>query len=303
MRGRPRRRAAGVAIVSILALAWVGRVTAGPGDGKDWAKKANAGRQAVEIGYSLPNAMQKITREDEYYLGRTVAAQILAEYPPVDDPTAGRYLSLVGHSLVLASKRPEGVFMGYRFVLLDSDEVDAFAAPGAFLFVTRGMVGLARDEDMLAAVLAHEIGHIQGHHGRRLIKEKHWKKFWNDVATAAVASWANKWAGRFGAVLGGMAESYYQVLYTRGYGRELDLEADRTAIEILERAGYDPHALIEVLRAVGEAAGPGRRGFARTHPKPEKRIRELLPLAPEPRERPSVRRQRFLEALGTRLEG
>jgi len=248
--------------------------------------------------FSLAKAMRKITPEDEHYLGRAVAAEILARYPVYDDPEARRYLERVGGSLALASERTE-VYGGYHFVLLDADEVNAFACPGAFVFVTRGMLRATHDEDTLAAVRAHEIAHLEGRHGLRLIKEKRWKKFLAVVGTGAVAGTVSGRAlRRLTAALGGMAEGLFVTLYKKGYGKKLEKEADALAAEILERAGYDPHALGEMLTAMERQLDRHRGGFGRTHPKPGKRMRmarEAIPEEPSPR--PEARTERYRAAL------
>ena len=106
---------------------------------------------------------------DRYYIGRTVAATVLIKYRPQPDQNLNRYLNEMGQALAQFSTRPE-TFGGYHFLLLDSDEINAFAAPGGLILVTRGLVQCCRNEDQLAAVLAHEIGHVEKMHGLRAIR-------------------------------------------------------------------------------------------------------------------------------------
>lgn len=263
-------------------------------------------RRALEIGikvgqtaYSLAKAMDHLTPEDEYYLGRAVAAQILALHPPYEDPEAHRYVNLVGRSLTLASDRPE-VYDGYRFAILDSEEINAFACPGAIVFVTRGMLRLTDSEDELAAVLAHEIGHIQSQHGREVIEEKRWKKFWAVAGTGAVAGLGSKVARQLAVSLGFLAENLFVAIHTKGYGKKLEREADPQAVEILERTGYDPHALVRVLEKLAERRDEdGKKGILRSHPKPKGRLDDLGKLRKAaPRPIPEARRLRFEQALG-----
>lgn len=261
--------------------------------------------RALEIGlklgqtaYSLAKAMDHLTPEDEFYLGRAAAAQILALYPLYEDPEALRYLNLVGGSLVLASDRPE-VYDGYRFAILDSDEINAFACPGALVLVTRGMLRLTASEDELAAVLAHEIGHIQSRHAREVIEEKRWKKFWAVAGTGAVVGLGNKVLRQLAGTLGTMAENLFVALHTKGYGKKMERQADPQAVTLLERTGYDPHALVRVLEKLRDLRkDEGKKGFLRTHPKPEGRLDELGKLRKaEPRPVPETRRVRFEQAL------
>ena len=130
----------------------------------DQAESITRGAKAVEKSW------QDLTPEQEYYIGRAVAAQVFQTYPPLDRPQANEYLNLLGQSLAIFSDRPE-TFGGYHFLLLDSDEINAFAAPGGLILVTRGMLRCCENEDELAAVLAHEICHVEQKHGLSAIKQ------------------------------------------------------------------------------------------------------------------------------------
>lgn len=276
------------------------QISIGGGDRDDTLDTSiRLGRSA----FSLAKAMQKITPEDEYYLGRSVAARILSQYPVYEDSVVTHYVNRVGRSLALSSDLPE-VFGGYHFVVLDNEEVNAFAAPGAVIFVTRGLLRCTQEEDELAAVLAHEIGHIQRHHGRVLIKEKRWQKFWAVAGSGAVGSVSGKVLSRLTLALGNMAEDFFVSLHTKGYGKKLEKEADLDAVELLRRVGYDPHAVRRMLEAMDRKLGPGRKGFAKTHPKPAARIQNvestLRRFAKQPA--PDVRVARFHQALDIALE-
>ena len=119
---------------------------------------------------ALQKTQEDLTPEQEYYIGRAVTAKVLQTYSPLDRPEANAYLNLLGQSLAIFSECPE-TFGGYHFLLLDSDEVNAFAAPGGLIMVTRGMLSCCENEDELAAVLAHEICHVEKRHGVKAIKQ------------------------------------------------------------------------------------------------------------------------------------
>ena len=110
------------------------------------------------------------TPEQEYYIGRTVSAGIFQKYKPYNNPEKLSYLYKVGMTLAFSSDAPV-TYGGYHFAILDSDEINAFAAPGGFIFVTLGMLRCCPHEDALAAVLAHEIAHVQLKHGLESIKD------------------------------------------------------------------------------------------------------------------------------------
>jgi len=266
----------------------------------DEERALRIGIKAGQTIYSLAKAMDHLTPEDQFYLGRATAAHILATYPLYEDPEALRYVNLIGQSLVLASTRPE-VYDGYRFAVLDSEEINAFACPGALVFITRGMLRLTRTEDELAAVLAHEIAHIQSQHGRQVIEEKRWKKFWAVAGTGAVVGMGNKVVSQLAFTLGSMSDDLFVALHTKGYGKKLEKEADPQAVEMLQRTGYDPHALVRVLEGLAERREEdGKKGFLRTHPKPQGRLEELGKLRKaEPRPVPAARQERFHQALGS----
>ena len=106
---------------------------------------------------AVTKTFQDITPEQEYYIGRTVAATVLLGYPPKPAEKLNDYVNLVGQSLAKFSARPE-TFGGYHFLVLDSDEINAFAAQGGLVLVTRGLLQCCQSEDELASVLAHESG-------------------------------------------------------------------------------------------------------------------------------------------------
>ncbi len=292
-----------VAAAVFCGLWWALAPTA-VGGGGDIKLRSLARNTAVagKVTYSASRAMEKMTREDEYFMGRAAAAAILSRYPVYDNDDATRYLNLVGRSLTVASDLPE-VFAGYRFIVLDSDEINAFATPGAFIFVSRGLLRLTRDEDMLAAVLAHEIAHIQAHDARHLIKEKRWKRFWKDALTAYFVSLTPKVLGDLSSMLGSMGGEIFSAIHEKGYARDQDLKADKAAVKLLQKVGYDSSALVDVLTAIDAVGGPRGRRFIRTHAKPKERIKAIKALVSGDQQRPEARQDRFEAALRQAREG
>ena len=285
-------------LIALFGLMAGGDTRADEDDLITLGRAVSAGR----IAFSLEAAMSKITPEDEYYLGRAVAARILTRYALFEDVETTAYVNRVGHSLALASDLPL-VYKAYHFIVLDDETVNAFAVPGAFVFITRGLLLLARDEDMLAAVLAHEIAHLEAHHGRHLIRKARWKKFWKVAVENALASLSPKVIGALTATLGAMTNDYFLTLLTKGYAKQLDLQADAAATALMQRVGYDPHALADVIRVLAEVHDPKRRDLSHTHPKPAERLRKLERLAPEPIPRPPRRQQRFLDVQSQARRG
>ena len=239
--------------------------------------------QAQSINRStaaVTKTFEDITPEQEYYIGRTVAATCLARYKAQDDARLNAYLNLLGQTLSRFSSRPE-TFGGYHFLLLKSDDINAFAAPGGLILVTRGLVACCATEDELAAVLAHEIGHVQNRDGLRAIRTGRL----NGALTTLAAEGAKTLAGpELAEVTSAFDDSINEItgtLINSGYSRRQEFQADAAAVEILRAAGYPPSALIAMLRNMEKRWDPSRHDFAATHPSPPDRIAQLKKLVPE----------------------
>ena len=248
---------------------------------------------------AIVKASEVLTPENEYYIGRAVGATILSQYPPVDNPKANRYINTLGQALAMASDMPQ-TYGGYRFLILDSDEVNAFAAPGGFIFVTRGMIRCCRHESALAAVLAHEIGHVQCRHGLASIRQGRITQATVTVLGEGAKAMGGETLKQLTEQFQGTVEDITKTLIVNGYSRAAEKEADTAAVEILRRVGYNPAALLEMLEAMTTRVQPGGPGFGKTHPPPADRIKivqGLIGPSPAPVEEPPVRQTRFSEAL------
>jgi predicted Zn-dependent protease len=249
----------------------------------------------IRVGTAIRNAWQRLTPEQEYYIGRAVAAKVFQSYKPLDLPEANVYLNLLGQSLVVFSDRPE-TFGGYRFMLLDSDEINAFAAPDGLILVTRGMVQCCGSEDELAAVLAHEIAHVVEKHGVSAIQDAR--------LTTAVTTAATEAGKHAGGELADLVEDFEGSIgditktLMSGYSRGQERDADAGAVRILRRAGYPETALITMLQRMEQRLGKTRGGFGSTHPSAQSRIHSVTPeikgvsVPASP-----VRQQRFAKAM------
>lgn len=259
---------------------------------EDEAQSLHKGIDAIDLTFKGINPQQ------EYYIGRAVAAQLLNDYKPLKDHNRNRYLNEIGQTLAMASDRPE-TFSGYHFLMLDTDEINAFAAPGGFILISRGMVDLCQTEDELAAVLAHEIGHVVGKHGLRAIKNSRLTSALTILATESARTFGGSDLKELVTDFEGSINDITSTLVVSGYSRSLEEEADRIAITILERVGYNPRALPAMLEEMKSRLKPDGPGFARTHPDPQDRmdsIRPTLAGKPNPAE-PKVRHDRFVAAV------
>jgi predicted Zn-dependent protease len=257
--------------------------------------QANATKLAVE---PVIKSFESITPEQEYYIGRTVGATLLEKYRPYENRAADEYLNLLGQALAQASDRPE-TFGGYRFLILDSDEINAFAAPGGLIFVTRGMIDCCAQEDALAAVLAHEIGHVELKHGLRAIRTARFTSALTTLAAEGVKTFGGADLAELTESFEGSVSDITSTLVNNGYSRALEQQADQAAVVILRRVGYNPAGLLDMLGVMERRLKPGGLDFARTHPSPQSRIDDLLQLIgrPTPVRFVEVREVRFAVAL------
>ncbi len=262
---------------------------------KDAGVAADRGKKGVKY---VKGTFQDITPEQEYYIGRAVGADILKSYKPWGNRRAGAYINVLGQSLAQASDRPE-TFGGYHFMILDSGTINAFAAPGGLIFVTRGMLRCCPTEDAAAAVLAHEVGHIQHKHGLQAIK----KSRITNVLTIAAVIGASMVAGQqVGELTANFGASINDITGTinKGYSRAFEREADRSAVTILKRVGYDPSGIVAMLEQMQKRLKPGGLDFVKTHPKPAGRIADIRKVigSARPEPAPAAREARFKKALG-----
>jgi len=249
---------------------------------------------------AVSRSLEDFTPEQEYYIGRSVGAVVLTKYPALANANAVAYLNLLGQSLAAASDSPE-MFAGYHFLILDSDEINAFATPGGHVFITRGLIRCCRTEDALAAVLAHEIAHIQLRHGMKAIEKSRMSEALTIIAQEGAKSFGSPEVAQLTHAFGGAISDITNSMINKGYSRSYEYQADEAAVSILERIGYNPRALIDMLSAMGKHIKPGGTDFAKTHPSPENRIAELEKSHEKTfstnGKTPLIREKRFKEAL------
>ncbi|MDH3515048.1 MAG: M48 family metalloprotease [Gammaproteobacteria bacterium] len=183
--------------------------------------------------------LKEPSEADEIEIGKGVAANLLGAAPPVNDAKLQAYVNRVGKWIAMHSDRPD---LPWRFAVLDTAGVNAFATPGGYVFITRGMLLRMRDESELAGVLAHEVTHVV---------EKHALKTMRKGNLAGLASDAlGKYAEKKGADELAKIVSAGTEIYARGLDKEDEFAADRAGVVIAARAGYDPYGLPSVLQTL-----------------------------------------------------
>ncbi|MCL2209039.1 MAG: M48 family metalloprotease [Treponema sp.] len=216
-------------------------------------------------------AAEEISPEQEYYIGRAVAANILSSYRIyTGNPALVNYLNLVCSAITINSPRPD-IYNGYHVAVLDSNEINAFATSGGHIFVTRGLINAAKSEDALAAVIAHEIAHIQLQHSIKAIKTSRITQALLVTGTSAAGAAAGMDVKELTNVFNESVGEIIQTLVNNGYSQAQEFDADNTAMSLLASAGYNPSGLVNMLNELRSAQSAGS-GFGKTHPTPAQRI-------------------------------
>jgi beta-barrel assembly-enhancing protease len=204
----------------------------------------------------------------ERVIGESLALEGMQRFGrPVKDERLQQYVNLVGNAVAANSKRPT---IPYRFAVLDSPVQNAFAAPGGVIFISKALVDILENEAELAAVLAHEVGHVAGKHAIRSIRRA---QFLQGVGTITAASMKGDNGKQFESMIGDMQK----VLFDKGLDKGMEFEADSAAMETTYRTGYDPAAMIAVLRKLQkiEATSEKKGSWFSTHPPLDERIEKL----------------------------
>tara|TARA_R110000782_G_scaffold49668_14_gene108079 strand:+ start:3844 stop:5307 length:1464 start_codon:yes stop_codon:yes gene_type:complete len=221
-----------------------------------------------------------LSESDELALGRETNADVLKQYTVYDNPALQNYVQNIGAKLAAKSHRSN---LTYSFTVLDSKEVNAFALPGGYIYITRGLMAYLNSEAELAAVLGHEIGHVTARHS---------------VRQHSATQLTNIGAALTSLFVPGMTQASNQLVQfaggalLSGYGRTHELEADRLGAEYLARANYNPEAMLDVIRVLKnqevfdkeQALAEGREartyhGVFSTHPDNDTRLKEVIDMA------------------------
>lgn len=207
-----------------------------------------------------------ISEAQEAEIGRGAHPEILKEYGLYDNPALQSYVSQVGQRVGAAA---EARGIRYHFTVLDHPEVNAFALPGGYIYVHRGLLAELNSEAELAGVLGHEVGHVTARHGAKLLTKAVGVQALV-VAITALSPGGREHAGQWALVLGHLSK-----LVVLGYGRGNEMEADELGLRSARGAGYDPRGLVLFLRHLRvreRLRALGYHGFAGTHPDTAQRI-------------------------------
>ncbi|MCJ8170399.1 M48 family metalloprotease [Atopomonas sediminilitoris] len=221
-----------------------------------------------------------MSEQEEVSLGQRYHQEVLKQYSLVEDKALRDYVERIGQRMARASHRSN---LNYQFTVVDSPEINAFALPGGYIYIHRGLMSYLNSEAELAAVLGHEIGHVTARHSVR-----------QHGQSSALSILANVVAIGTGYGAAGDLTNVLGTAVVRGYGRDMELEADGLGAQYLARAGYDPQAMIQVVRvlkaqedfararaaAKGQEASGGYHGLFDTHPDNDRRLQEVIGKVP-----------------------
>jgi beta-barrel assembly-enhancing protease len=239
----------------------------------------NVSSMLTKSAQATSSASRPISDQEEYFIGRAVAARILATYPLLKDKKLTDYVNMVGQSVALNSDKPT-TFGGYHFAILDTNEVNAFACPGGTILITKGMLRTVRTEDELAAVLAHEVGHICHRDGIEAISKARWTQALTIIGSEAVKTYGSHDVARLTNIFEGSIDDVFKTLVVNGYGRSQENNADKSSLEYLSRTGYDPGALEKFLVRLAATSRGSGGGIMKTHPATADRIESVRAAMP-----------------------
>ncbi len=201
---------------------------------------------------------------EEIAIGRQIAGNLLGASPLVKDARLQKYVNQVGEWVASQSERPD---LPWHFGVIQSDDVNAFAAPGGYIFVTLGLYRLLQNEADLAGVLGHEVGHVIRKHHLKLLQQGKLLEAGSQALSKQVGG-----SDKVQQLIGSGAE-----IVARSLDKDSEFEADRIGVVLATRAGYDPYGLAGVLQQIGHFAkddGSVTLLF-KTHPHPDDRLAQL----------------------------
>lgn len=224
-------------------------------------KKAKQGRAKFDPSRG------KLSEAEEIQIGGKLVAGLLGAAPLVDDAGLQRYVNDVGYWVASQTERKQ---LPWSFGVIESEGINAFAAPGGYIVISLGLYNLLENEAQLAGVLAHEIAHVVRKHHLTALQKTMKREFWSDLGVKAVGN-KNKRENLKQLINSGVQ------LYATGLDRKYEYDADMRAVVLVARAGYDPYALLDVLTTI-DSINPNSSELSvlmKTHPATAKRLERL----------------------------
>ncbi len=223
------------------------------------ANESTTGNKPPAFNWKNPS------KEEEIQLGREITGNLLGAAPLVDDAALQNYVNQVGRWVASQSERAD---LPWRFGVIESEAINAFAAPGGYIVLTKGLYRKLQNEAQLAGVLAHEIGHVVRKHHLKVIQ----KQQLLSMGAGLLGEKVSKGDQKLDMVIGNGAE-----IMARGLDKNAEYEADRDGVVLATRAGYDSYGLPEVLQSISATSNSegGLTLLYKTHPHPDERLAKL----------------------------
>jgi predicted Zn-dependent protease len=242
-----------LSVVEILAvLAVLGAGTVARAQFGDLLRRT---KEKTDKAQKIQKALSPMTVEEERDVGREVAAKLVAHFHLYKNDGLTRYVNLVGGTVAAQSERQDS---GYHFAVLDSDTINAFSAPGGYIFITRGALHLCEDESELAGVLAHEVGHVAGKHVIHIVEHDKVLRAGMDEANARMPG---------SEYMKKMTQGILVKIIDQGLAPGDEFDADQRGIKYTHAAGYPADGLPRFLTRLDQATEQGGQSFwTRTHP-------------------------------------
>jgi predicted Zn-dependent protease len=282
--------------VSILVLSAVSALLANAqfGLGKIKDRIDSAKQKAKPVSDRTERAIENFTAwtpEEEQQIGEATAAKMIAMFGVVDSPKLVRYVNLVGQSVAQYAPRQ----VPYRFGILDSEIVGAFALPGGFIFITKTALEGMTNEAQLAGALGHEIVHVSERHLESAIRSKKNSSWASEEAKAKTSSVTPEF-------LRSKADAFLKDMFTMRLSRDKEDGADERGTLMAAQAGYAASGLLEFLRTLDAAQSKpqNQRAFGQllaTHPPFNERIARLTPIVQSSSQSGKTLEARFSAAL------
>jgi predicted Zn-dependent protease len=240
------------AVLAVLALFVPTSLRSEP---QIWDSIKRRADQVQQKTQKVQEAAKPMTVQEEQGVGREVAAKVIAYFHLYANNDLTRYVNMVGETVALQSERQD---IKYHFAVLNSDSINAFSAPGGYVFITRGAVALCGDESELAGVLAHEVGHVAGKHVLHIVERDKMMRAGMNEASAYVPG---------SDYLQKVSKNILVKLLDQGLAPGDEFDADNRGVKYAHAAGYPAGGLERFLAKLDQATNQGANSFwTRTHP-------------------------------------
>jgi predicted Zn-dependent protease len=253
--------------------------------------------------------LSPVSEKQEAQMGADEHPKILEEFGGAysEKPNLNAYVNQIGQQVAQNAERKD---VTYTFTVLNTEDINAFALPGGYVYVTRGLLALANNEAELAGVLGHEIGHVNARHTAERMGQQQQASI---LSTLGVAAATILGGDTLGQMAGGLAQQGSAV-YLGQYSQSQEFEADSLGVRYIAKTGYDPQAMATFLdsldqdvhleaKEAGKPEAADAYSMTQSHPRTPDRVQRAIAEANIPVADPALNRDRFLEQINGMIWG